>query len=68
MKISFKLKYDEEYGEYYFQPFKNNDDYVWENDILPDDKNQLWAITEYGDIRVDKIDYDNMKVICIVNK
>ena len=65
-KISFKLKFDEEFKDYYFQPFKNLDDYVWVDDILSDEKNQLWAITEYGDIQVEKVDYENMKVICRV--
>lgn len=65
-KISFKLKFDEEFKDYYFQPFKNSKDYVWVDDILSDEKNQLWAITEYGDIQVEKVDYENMKVICRV--
>lgn len=64
-RISFKIKFDDEFQDYYFTPFKNGD-YVWLNDILEDDKHKLVAITEYGYIDVEKIDMDNMKVICII--
>lgn len=64
-KISFKIKFDDEFQDYYFTPFKNGD-YVWINDILEDDKGKLVAITEYGYFDVEKIDWDNMKVIVII--
>lgn len=64
-RISFKIKFDDEFQDYYITPFKNGD-YVWINDILEDDKGKLVAITEYGYIDVEKIDWDNMKVICII--
>lgn len=65
-KISFKIKFDDEFKDYYITPFKNDDSYVWLNDIVKDDKNNLVMITEYGFIDVEKIDYENMKVICTI--
>lgn len=62
-KLSFKIKFDEEFKDYYFTPFKNDRDYyVWINDIF-ETNDGLYAITDdYGDIKVDKIDWDNMKL------
>lgn len=66
-KLSFKIKFDEEFKDYYFTPFKNDRDYyVWINDIF-ETSDGLYAITDdYGDIKVDKIDWDNMKVEVLV--
>lgn len=61
----FKIRYDEEFQDYYFKPFKNREEYVWINDILESNKGLL-AITEYGDIPVKEIDWKNMLVICEV--
>ena len=64
-KISFKIKFDEEFKDYYIQPFKDCDDYVWINDIMESNKG-LVMITEFGYYPVKKIDWENMKVICEV--
>ena len=61
----FKIRFDEEFQDYYFKPFKNREEYVWINDIMETNKGLL-AITEYGDIPVKKIDWKNMLVICEV--
>lgn len=61
----FKIRYDEEFQDYYFKPFKNREEYVWINDIFETNKGLL-AITEYGDIPVKEIDWKNMLVICEV--
>lgn len=61
----FKIRYDEEFQDYYFKPFKNREEYVWINDIMKTNKGLL-AITEYGDIPVKEIDWKNMIVICEV--
>lgn len=61
----FKIRYDEEFKDYYFKPFKNREEYVWINDIFETNKGLL-AITEYGDIPVKEIDWKNMLVICEV--
>ena len=63
--FKFKIRYDEEFQDYYFKPFKNREEYVWINDILETNKG-LYAITEYGDIPVKEIDWKNMLVICEV--
>ena len=61
----FKIRYDEEFQDYYFKPFKNREEYVWINDIFETNKGLL-SITEYGDIPVKEIDWKNMLVICEV--
>ena len=61
----FKIRFDEEFQDYYFKPFKNREEYVWINDIFETNKGLL-AITEYGDISVKEIDWKNMLVICEV--
>lgn len=61
----FKIRYDEEFQDYYFKPFKNREEYVWINYIFETNKGLL-AITEYGDIPVKEIDWKNMLVICEV--
>jgi hypothetical protein len=61
----FKIRFDEEFQDYYFKPFKNREEYVWINDIMETNKGLL-AITEYGDIPVKEIDWKNMLVICEV--
>lgn len=61
----FKIRYDEEFQDYYFKPFKNREEYVWINDIFETNKGLL-AITEYGYIPVKEIDWKNMLVICEV--
>ena len=61
-QLCFKIKFDEEFQDYYFTPFKDRNYYVWINDILESDKGLL-AITEFGDIPVTKIDWNNMKVL-----
>ena len=61
----FKIRFDEEFQDYYFRPFKNREEYVWIDDILETNKGLL-AITEYGDIPVKEIDWKNMLVICEV--
>ena len=63
-KISFKIKFDEEFQDYYIQPFKDCDEYVWINDIFEDNIGKLIMVTEYGYYDVLKIDWENMKVIC----
>ena len=59
----FKIRFDEEFQDYYFRPFKNREEYIWINDIMETNKGLL-AITEYGDIPVKEIDWKNMLVIC----
>lgn len=61
----FKIRYDEEFQDYYFKPFKNREEYVWINNIIETNKGLL-AITKYGDIPVKEIDWKNMLVICEV--
>ena len=61
----FKIRFDEEFQDYYFKPFKNREEYVWINDIFETNKGLL-DITEYGDIPVKEIDWKNMLVICEV--
>lgn len=63
----FKIRFDEEFQDYYFKPFKNREEYIWINDILKTNKGLL-AITEYGVIPVKEIDWKNMLVICEVNE
>lgn len=63
-KISFKIKFDEEFQDYYITPFKDYDDYVWIDDIMKDDKGKLVMITEYGFYDVKEINWKDMKVIC----
>lgn len=65
-KISFKIKFDEEFQDYFIQPFKDCDDYVWLNDIMEDNRGNLVMISEYGYYNVEKIDWENMKVICLI--
>ncbi len=65
-KISFKIKFDEEFQDYYITPFKDCDDYVWINDIMKDDKGNLVMVTEYGFYDVKEINWKDMKVICLV--
>ena len=61
----FKIRFDEEFQDYYFKPFKNREEYIWINNIMETNKGLL-AITEYGDIPVKEIDWKNMLVICEV--
>ena len=57
-ELKFKVKYDEELGDYYFTPFKSNKDYyVWLNDIMETNYG-LYAITEYGSIKVKEYNYN----------
>ena len=63
-KISFKIKFDEEFKDYYITPFKDCDDYVWINDIMEDNKGRLVMVTEYGYYYVKEINWKDMKVIC----
>lgn len=63
--LKFKIRFDEEFKDYYFNPFKNREEYVWINDIMETNKG-LMAITEFGAIPVQKIDWENMFVICEV--
>lgn len=63
----FKIRFDEEFQDYYFKPFKNRDEYVWINDIMETNKG-LYAITEYGDIPVKEVDWEKMLVICEVKQ
>lgn len=65
-KISFKIKLDEEFQDYYIQPFKGSDEYVWINDIIENNRGKLVMVTEYGFYDVEKIDWENMKVICLI--
>ena len=62
-ELKFKVKYDEEFGDYYFTPFKNDRDYyVWLNDIFETNKG-LYAITDdYGDIKIKEYDYNQVIV------
>ena len=63
-ELKFKVKFDEEFGDYYFTPFKNDREYyVWLNDIFEviDEKGNkgLYAITDdYGDIKIKEYNYD----------
>lgn len=65
-ELKFKIKFDEEFQDYYFTPFKNDRNYyVWINDIFETNKG-LYAITDdYGDLQIKKIDWENMQVIVI---
>ena len=56
--ISVELKFDEEFGDYYFQLFGENSDYIWVDSLLKDDKGNLIEITEDGYfVNIKKIDY-----------
>lgn len=63
----FKIRFDEEFQDYYFKPFKNREEYVWINDIMETNKG-LYAITEYGGIPVKEVDWEKMLVICEVEQ
>jgi hypothetical protein len=58
-EIKFKVKFDEEFKDYYFTPFKNDRNYyVWLNDIFETNKG-LYAITDdYGDIKIKEYNYE----------
>ena len=57
-ELKFKVKYDEELADYYFTPFKSNKNYyVWLNDIIETNYG-LYAITEYGSIKVKEYNYN----------
>lgn len=58
-ELKFKVKYDEQFGDYYFTPFKNDREYyVWLNDIFETNKG-LYAITDdYGYIKVKEYNYE----------
>ena len=57
-ELKFKVKFDNELGGYYFTPFKNNRDYyVWLSDIIETNYG-LYAITEYGGIKVKEFNYN----------
>lgn len=62
--INFKIKFDEEFKDYYITPFKNDREYyVWINDIFETDKGELIAITDdYGSFYVKEINWEEMKV------
>lgn len=57
--MKFKVKYDEEFEDYYFTPFKNDRDYyVWLSDIFETNKG-LYAITDdYGLIKIKEYNYN----------
>ena len=61
-KISFKIKFDDEFKDYYIQPFKDCDDYVWINDIMESNKG-LVMITEFGYYPVEKIDWKSKDTV-----
>lgn len=63
--IDFKIKFDEEFKDYYITPFENDPEYyVWISDIFETDDNKLIAITsEHGDFYVKEINWDEMKVV-----
>ena len=57
-ELKFKVKFDEEFQDYYFTPFKDRSYYVWINDIFETDKKELYALTDdYGDIKVKEYNY-----------
>lgn len=57
-ELKFKVKYDEEFQDYYFTPFKDKEYYVWLNDIFETNKG-LYAITDdYGDIKIKEYNYE----------
>lgn len=61
-ELKFKVKYDEEFADYYFTPFKDKTYYVWLSDIFKTNKG-LYAITDdYGDIKIKKYDYNQVIV------
>lgn len=58
-ELKFKVKFDEEFQDYYFTPFKDRSYYVWLNDIFETDKMELYALTDdYGDIKVKEYNYE----------
>ena len=58
-ELKFKVKFDEEFQDYYFTPFKDRSYYVRLNDIFETDKKELYALTDdYGDIKVKEYNYD----------
>ena len=58
-ELKFKVKFDEEFQDYYFTPFKDRSYYVWINDIFETDKKELYALTDdYGDIKVKEYNYE----------
>lgn len=58
-ELKFKVKYDKEFGDYYFTPFKNDRDYyVWLNDIFETNKGLLAITDDYGDIKIKEYNYD----------
>lgn len=57
-ELKFKVKFDNEFKDYYFTPFKDREYYVWLNDIFETDKG-LYAITDdYGAFKVKEYNYE----------
>lgn len=57
-ELKFKVKYDEELGDYYFTPFKNDREYyVWLSDIFETNMGLIAITDDYGDIKVKEYNY-----------
>ncbi len=57
-ELKFKVKFDEEFGDYYFTPFKDREYYVWLNDIMETNKGLLAITDDYGAIKVKEYNYE----------
>lgn len=55
-RLEFKIKYDEEFQDYYFTPFKDRDYYVWISDIFESNVGLIAITDDHGEISVEKID------------
>lgn len=65
-RLEFKIKYDEEFQDYYFTPFKDREYYVWISDIFESNVGLIAITDDHGEISVEKIDWKNNKVIILV--
>ena len=56
--LKFKVKFDNEFNDYYFTPFKDKTYYVWLNNIFETNKG-LYAITDdYSPLKVKEYNYN----------
>ena len=57
-ELKFKVKFDEEFGDYYFTPFKDRSYYVWLSDIFETNKGLMAITDDYGYIDIKEYNYD----------
>ncbi len=57
-ELKFKVKFDEEFQDYYFTPFKDHEYYVWLNDIFETNEGLLAITDDYGALKVKEYNYE----------